>query len=210
MRDFYIEILKNLQCTDAAAGAAPYPARASGMIPGMEGEPGGVFRGRSVTFIFRYALISEKLFSSELGRYRSFGIRAFQKTESDGERLLLSRMFPRTERPWSSWPGAAPRASWTPFTCWMWWRMRFEYRPFPCAEGCLRCAVLMQGNLDFQGRLQAHGGRPGQRRNLPEKTAPVACRRNEGNCPCGNRPLKGGRGEARGVPPRLVWRNKAD
>lgn len=81
MRDFYIEILKNLQCTDAAAGAAPYPARVSGMIPGMEGEPGGVFRGRSVTFIFRYALISEKLFSSELGRYRSFGIRAFQKTE---------------------------------------------------------------------------------------------------------------------------------
>lgn len=86
MRDFYIEILKNLQCTDAASGAAPYPARASGMIPGMEGEPGGVFRGRSVTFIFRYALISEKLFSSELGRYRSFGIRAFrirafQKTE---------------------------------------------------------------------------------------------------------------------------------
>ena len=75
MRDFYIEILKNLQCTDAAAGAAPYPARVSGMIPGMEGEPGGVFRGRSVTFIFRYALISEKLFSSELG------IRAFQKTE---------------------------------------------------------------------------------------------------------------------------------
>ena len=48
MRDFYKEILKNLQCTDAAAGAAPYPARASGMIPGMEGEPGGVFRGRSV------------------------------------------------------------------------------------------------------------------------------------------------------------------
>ena len=81
MRDFYIEILKNLQCTDAAAGAAPYPARVSGMIPGMEGEPGGFFRGRSVTFIFRYALISEKLFSSELGRYRSFGIRAFQKTE---------------------------------------------------------------------------------------------------------------------------------
>ena len=81
MRDFYKEILKHLQCTDAAAGAAPYPARASGMIPGMEGEPGGVFRGRSVTFIFRYALISEKLFSSELGRYRSFGIRAFQKTE---------------------------------------------------------------------------------------------------------------------------------
>ena len=81
MRDFYIEILKNLQCTDAAAGAAPYPARASGMIPGMEGEPGGVFRGRSVTFIFWYALISEKLFSSELGHYRSFGIRAFQKTE---------------------------------------------------------------------------------------------------------------------------------
>ncbi len=62
-------------------GAAPYPARASGMIPGMEGEPGGVFRGRSVTFIFRYALISEQLFSSELGHYRSFGIRAFQKTE---------------------------------------------------------------------------------------------------------------------------------
>lgn len=81
VRDFYKEILKNLQCTDAAAGAAPYPARASGMIPGMEGEPGGVFRGRSVTFIFRYALISEKLFSSELGHYRSFGIRAFQKTE---------------------------------------------------------------------------------------------------------------------------------
>ena len=51
------------------------------MIPGMEGEPGGVFRGRSVTFIFRYALISEQLFSSELGHYRSFGIRAFQKTE---------------------------------------------------------------------------------------------------------------------------------
>ena len=83
MRDFYKEILKNLQCTDAAAGAAPYPARASGKIPGMEGEPGGVFRGRSVTFIFRYALISEKLFSSELGRYRLFGIRAFQKTECE-------------------------------------------------------------------------------------------------------------------------------
>ena len=86
MGDFYIEILKNLQCTDAAAGAAPYPARVSGMIPGMEGEPGGVFRGRSVTFIFRYALISEKLFSSELGRYRSFGIRAFQKNGMRMER----------------------------------------------------------------------------------------------------------------------------
>ena len=51
------------------------------MIPGMEGWPGGVFRGRSVTFIFRYALVSEQLFSTELGHYRSFGIRAFQKTE---------------------------------------------------------------------------------------------------------------------------------
>lgn len=34
-----------------------------------------------MTFIFRYALVSEQLFSSELGHYRSFGIQAFQQTE---------------------------------------------------------------------------------------------------------------------------------
>jgi len=47
--------------------------------------------------------------------------------------------------------------------------MRFEHRLFSCTEGCLGRAVLMREKPDFLGRLQAHGGRPGQRRDLPEK-----------------------------------------
>ena len=60
---------------------SPVSGRSIRHDSGQGRRPGGVFRGRSVTFIFRYALVSEQLFSSELGHYRSFGIQAFQQTE---------------------------------------------------------------------------------------------------------------------------------
>lgn len=47
--------------------------------------------------------------------------------------------------------------------------MRFEHRLFSRAEGRLSRVVLTQENQIFGGRLQAHGSRPGQKRDLPEK-----------------------------------------